>query len=48
MNTMDKMTKARAVLAESHEKEELRSERRKSVLFQNQIKSLRAEKKEFL
>ena len=43
---MDKMTKARAMLAESHEKEELRSERRKSVLFQNQIKSLRAENKE--
>ena len=43
---MDRVAKARAALAESIEKEKLRSEQRKNVLFQNQIKSLREENKE--
>ena len=46
MDRVARMAKARAALAESNEKEKLRSEQRKNVLFQNQIKSLREENKE--
>ena len=46
MDRAARMAKARAALAESNEKEKLRSEQRKNVLFQNQIKSLREENKE--
>ena len=41
MDRVARMAKARAALAESIEKEKLRSEQRKNVLFQNQIKWLK-------